>query len=273
VPANPFLPPAEQALIDRFLADGHVVVPAEDRAALDRIRGEAVRLAADHLGVAAPVAGAEGVFLETVHQRVDPAKLNALRLAVIQGLNAADWLRPAYFATARRTLEALVGNELAMQLRVNLSIQLPGDDSSLLPIHADVWNGDSPYEVVLWVPLVDCCGTKSMFLLPPGPDAVWQPRLAEFAGRGGAEALYRAVEPDLKFLDVPYGQVLVFSQNLMHGNRVNVEAESRWSMNCRFKAALTPYADKKLGEFFEPITVRPATRLGSAFRLPGGFRE
>ena len=57
---------------------------------------------------------------------------------MFDGLNAEAWFRPAYFALARKALEALVGNELAMQLRVNLSIQLPGDDSSLLPVHSDM---------------------------------------------------------------------------------------------------------------------------------------
>jgi hypothetical protein len=30
----------------------------------------------------------------------------------------------------------------------------------------------------------------------------------------------------------------------------------------------SPYRDKKLGEFFEPILVRPATRIGASYRLP-----
>ena len=54
-----------------------------------------------------------------------------------------------------------------MQKNINLSIQMPGDDSSMLPVHADVLNGDSPFEVVLWVPLVDCHATKSMYILSP----------------------------------------------------------------------------------------------------------
>ena len=54
-----------------------------------------------------------------------------------------------------------------MQLRINLSIQMPKDDSSLLPIHSDVWSGDSPFEGVIWIPLVDCYKTKSMYILPP----------------------------------------------------------------------------------------------------------
>ena len=47
-----------------------------------------------------------------------------------------------------------------MQKRLNLSIQIPNDSSSLLPIHSDVWSGDSPYEINLWVPLVNCYQNK-----------------------------------------------------------------------------------------------------------------
>lgn len=260
--------PEEKALADRFLGEGHVILPAEDRAALARIRGLAAAVAGRELGEAPP--DDPGPFLDRIHERIDPARLNDFRLAVIAGMNAEPWLRPAYFATARSALEVLVGNELAMQRRLNLSIQLPGDDSSLLPVHADVWSGDSPFEVVLWLPLVDCYRTRSMFLLPPAANAAMAARLHEFAGRG-VEALYRAIEADLVWLEVPCGQVLLFNQNLAHGNRVNREADSRWSMNGRFKGVFTPYAGKRLGEFFEPITLRPASRIGLAHALPRGF--
>ena len=53
-----------------------------------------------------------------------------------------------------------------MQKNLNLSIQLPKDTNSLLPLHADTWSGNSPFEVVIWIPLVDCIKTKSMFILP-----------------------------------------------------------------------------------------------------------
>ena len=72
---------------------------------------------------------------------------------------------------------------------------------------------------------------------------------------------------------MPYGSVLLFNQNLMHGNRINREGSTRWTMNCRFKALFSPYAGKRLGEFFEPITVRPASRVGMSHELPGGFVE
>lgn len=267
-PSFAFLDEDERRLGERFLDRGYAIAPAEDSRALHALQGHLTASAAQHLGLA--VGDDATSFLDTIHRHVGPTQLNALRLACITRLNAAPWARAAYFRLARRAIETLVGNELAMQLRLNLSIQLPADESSLLPLHADVWNGDSPYEVVVWVPLVDCHATKSMFILPAAANSVWEPRMAEFRT---TEELYRAVEPDLEFLTVKFGEVLVFSQNLMHGNRVNAEGTTRWSMNCRFKSVLSPYADKRLGEFFEPVTLKPATRLGNEYRLPEGFHE
>jgi len=62
--------------------------------------------------------------------------------------------------------------------------------------------------------------------------------------------------------------VMVFNQALPHGNRINQENETRWSMNCRFKGLFTPYNDKKIGEFFEPITIKPASVLGMSYQHP-----
>ena len=265
-----FLSAEEAAASARFLRHGHLITPVADRSGLDRLRATVAGLAAAHLGVAKP--DDPGEFLDHIHDLLDAARLNEFRLAVIGGVNALSWVRETYFRLAHGALELLVGNELAMQRRLNLSIQLPGDDSSLLPVHADVWNGDSPFEIVVWLPLVDCHRTKSMFLLPPGPGARVEARLGDF-DRLGAEGLFREIEPEVEWLDVAYGQVLLFTQNLMHGNRVNGENETRWSMNCRFKSLFSPYADKRLGEYFAPITIRAATRLGMSHRLPGDFHE
>lgn len=269
-PNTGFFAAAEEAVIARFLDAGYLIVPVEDAGAFERIRTHVAALAARHLGLSEP--DAPGPFLDTIHERVDVAGLNDLRLAVIRGMNREPWFRPAYHALARNALGTLVGNELAMQRRINLSVQLPDDSSSLLPVHADVWSGDSPYEVVVWVPLVDCYRTKSMYITERRFDERTQKDLARFAGQS-AEDLYQAIEDSVTFLEIPAGHCLLFTQNLMHGNRVNREPSTRWSMNCRFKGLFTPYADKKLGEFFEPITMRPASRFGLDYRLPEGFHE
>ncbi len=255
-------------ICDAFLRDGYVIRPACDPAALDRIRDFIVGRTANFLGVAAP--SDASVFLDTIGERIAVARLNDLRLRIIDELLAQDWFRPAYLACGNALLEQLVGNELVMQRGLGFSIQLPNDTSSVLPLHSDVWSEDSPFEVVLWIPLVDCFGTKSMFLLPPAADRVWRPRMHEFA-RAGVDGLFGAVQPELRWLEIPYGHVLIFTHTLMHGNRVNVEATARWSMNVRFKGLFTPYSDKQLGDFFEPVFIRPASRIGMTYELPSGF--
>jgi sporadic carbohydrate cluster 2OG-Fe(II) oxygenase len=261
----------EERLSTAFLDRGYVVAPAQDRTALDRIRAFVVERASAFLGLPPPPDAV--AFLERIGDHVaDPERLNALRLAVIDALTAAPWFREAYFACGRAVLETLVGNELAMQRGIGFSIQVPHDRSSVLPLHSDAWSEDSPFEVVLWIPLVDVAATQSMFILTREDDAAWRARMHEFRDRS-VEELFAALETDVEYLTIPYGNVLCFTHTLMHGNRVNAEAAARWSLNIRFKGLFTPYSDKKLGDFFDPITLRPASRIGIDYRLPAGFDE
>jgi sporadic carbohydrate cluster 2OG-Fe(II) oxygenase len=256
----------EQFEATGFMRDGYTIAPAQDLAALERIRSFVVDQTTAFLDDDAP--HDVQLYLDSIAERIAPNRLNELRLTIIDAIGRAAWFRRDYFSCARRLLENLVGNELAMQRNVGFSIQLPGDESSLLPPHSDVWSEDSPFEVVLWIPLVNCLRTKSMFLLPPEADARWRNRMHDFAD---AKELFEAIEQDLIWLNIPYGNVLVFTHTLMHGNRVNVESTTRWSFNVRFKGLFTPYADKQLGEFFLPITLRPVTEIGIKYRLPAGF--
>ena len=83
-----------------------------------------------------------------------------------------------------------------------------------------------------------------------------------------SEKIFKKIKKDLKWIEIKYGQVLLFNQCLPHGNIVNQEKETRWSLNCRFKGVFTPYNDKKIGEFFEPITLRKISADGMKYELP-----
>ena len=84
-----------------------------------------------------------------------------------------------------------------------------------------------------------------------------------------SEKIFQEIKDDIIWLNIKCGEVLIFNQALPHGNRINNETETRWSMNCRFKSIFTPYGDKKLGEFFEPITIRAASKCGIEYEYPG----
>ena len=267
-----FFAPAELRLFEEFTERGYVIRQVDDRDALDALRTHAAQLAAKFLG--RDVGGSPGEFLDHIHDFVPLEKLNDMRLSIYHAINGTPWLRPTYFRLGRPLLEALVGNELAMQNRVNLSIQIPKDDSSLLDIHADVFGGETPFQVVQWLPLVDCHDSKSMFILPHDRTKRILPEMHKLGDRGMG-ALFELVKDDLVWLDVPYGSVLVFTPNCLHGNVVNRLPTTRWSMNCRFTGLFTPYtgAEKKVGSFYLPITTRPVSRIGMAYRAPAGFRE
>ena len=83
-----------------------------------------------------------------------------------------------------------------------------------------------------------------------------------------SEQIYKKLKKYLIWLDIKFGEALIFNQILPHGNVVNLENETRWSMNCRFKGIYTPYGDKKIGEFFDPVTLKPISKLAIKYKLP-----
>jgi sporadic carbohydrate cluster 2OG-Fe(II) oxygenase len=260
-----FLTETESTLTREYIRDGYIIRDAAERPAIDRIRSGIADIVRKTLTINEHISDSE--LLNNIHKRVSVDQLNQFRMQIIQEMNRLPSLRADYFSAARPYLDTIVGNELAMQLRVNLSIQMPNDVSSLLPVHGDTWSGDSPYEVVVWIPLVDCFNTKSMYILGPTPAKRLLDNFGYMSGKS-SEDLYQSISKDVTFLDIKYGQVLLFDQALPHGNRINEETHTRWTMNCRFKAVFTPYGDKRIGEFFEPITLRAASRIGMDYKFP-----
>ncbi len=205
--------------------------------------------------------------LNNFHKLINVTELNDIRLELIKTIANDKKFNLNYFNLARNHLYILAGNELMMQRRVNLSIQLPNDDSSLLPIHSDVWSGDSPYEINLWVPLVDCYNTKSMYILNQ-KDLNYFHKISKKNYIKNSDQIFKALKNKIKWISIKKGQFLIFNQSLPHGNEVNNEKSTRWSLNCRFKNLFSPYADKKIGEFFYPITTRAITKIGLNYKFP-----
>ena len=144
-----FATETEKKLTKEYLEKGYIIRTIDDVEALDWIRNQFACLIIEALP---EVEGVETKdLLNDIHKYVPVSDLNNFRLKIIQKINSINGFREMYFRVARNYLDILVGNELAMQLRINLSIQLPQDDSSLLPVHSDIWSGDSPYEVVVWL--------------------------------------------------------------------------------------------------------------------------
>lgn len=202
-----------------------------------------------------------------LHQCINKRNINNFRLGVFRRLNKLKDIRLHYYKVASPFIEMINGNELVMQKNLNLSIQMPKDDESLLDIHADTWSGDSAYETVVWIPLVDCKDTKSMFILPANKYKKFN-QILKKRNINDSKKLFEVLKKDLSWINIKYGQVLLFNQTLPHGNIINNTKETRFSLNCRFKSIFSPYGDKKIGEFFEPISLRKISQLAIGYKLP-----
>ena len=206
--------------------------------------------------------------LNKLDDYINEKNINAVRLKLISSINKDKNFRKNFFELAKNMLSKIVGNELAMQNNINLSIQIPHDETSLLPIHSDTWSGDSPFESVLWLPMVNCYNTKSMFILNSKKMNTFNRTFSNKKIKSISD-LYKRFKKDLNFLKINYGDYLLFNQNLPHGNLINITKETRVSLNCRFKGLFTPYSQKDLGSFFSPLKIRAATKLGLDYKIPG----
>ena len=260
-----FLTPDEIKISSEFKKNGFIIRDAANKKSLNWIQSKFINLIKKKYNFEKNTTNLK--ILNFFHKKISKSNLNSFRLKVLDSINRDPNFKYHYFQAARPFIEAIAGNELAMQKRVNLSIQLPEDDSSLLVVHSDVWAGDSPFEIVVWLPLVNCFRTKTMYILPPNKNDKFNKKVSKVRYSDN-EKVYQLIKKDVKWIKINYGQVLIFNQSLPHGNRVNQEKETRWTLNCRFKNTFTPYGDKKIGEFFEPITLRAISELGLKYKLP-----
>ena len=155
-----FIDKFEKELTDEFVKKGYIIKPIDNLVSLNWIKNQITKLALNHHDRDFDIGDKKQNQLDLFHNNLSIEKLNDFRVKIISEINNKKTLKEHYYNISKKYLDCLVGNELAMQAKINLSIQFPNDESSLLPLHSDTWSGDSPFEVVVWLPLVDCYKTK-----------------------------------------------------------------------------------------------------------------
>ena len=210
--------------------------------------------------------------LELLHEHTPIENVNEIRFGFFQYINSTmKEFTLDYLDLARNSIFEVVGTELASNKMVNFSIQIPNDESSVLPIHSDMFSGESPYQINLWVPLTNAKDTNSMCIFNPGFSQSVCQNFNEYE-KTGLDKFMTENKEDYIFLDVPYGKALVFSSACLHGNVINNTKSTRLSFNCRYKNLFSPYnkskeSEKKLGSFYKPITPKAASLIGVNFKI------
>lgn len=243
-----------------YLDKGYIIRPIKHIDKLNFIRELICKIISNKINVKFT-----NSMLDTFHHHIDNKDLNNIRIEIFKELNKEKLFKKYYYEIFEDFLDKLVGNEIVMQKNINLSIQIPKDKSSVLPMHADVWDGNSAFETVCWLPLVNVFKSKAMFILPNKKNIKYQNQMMKSKN---LNSFFNKIKKDLIWVKVNYGELLMFNQNLIHGNIVNSTKETRFSFNCRFKSFFSPYGDKTFGSFFEPVKLKPVTRFGLNYKLP-----
>ncbi len=209
-------------------------------------------------------------FFVNLHKHISLKELNNFRVNIIKKINNDEKFRENYYLVAKELLDELVGNELAMQNKLNLSFQMPNDKNSQLPMHSDIYAGESPFEVVIWIPLMDVQpNNQSMYITSPKHNKQINKEVTTTKTKT-LNQLYEKHKKKFKFLKINFGEVLLFTPILQHGNVINTTNSTRISLNCRFKSLLSPYdvfskTHRNIPHFYRPLNIKPMTKIGFNF--------
>lgn len=208
--------------------------------------------------------------LEYFHKRFKKKKINNLRLYLYKKINSNKKFKNLVYEIGKEILNELVGNELAMS-SINLSIQYPKDSNSLLEMHTDFFSGESLFQVNLWIPFVDVNKTQSMFIINPS-DSICILKKIKNDQRITFLEIQKKYKSKAEWLDLKFGQGLVFSPNCLHGNVTNKENKTRWSLNIRYKNIYSPYNsyfnnEKKIGNFYKVFSPKIITKFNLKYKF------
>ena len=248
----------------KFLRDfeefGNCIVPADDRAELDQLRSDIRDVLYNQLKVKS---GDVQNDLDQIHRHCgDSAEIDRLRLAITPIIAEKSMANRRIFAAFRSKLTSLVGQDVLAQRVPNVVLQPPNHPTPT-ELHRDA-PANSPYEVVVWLPLVDCHDSKSMYILnrESTRTALDLYRL----NPNDAEAFEGLLDARAELVNVPYGSALLFWSALFHGSQINTESETRVSLNTRYKHLFAPLGMKDPFRYFEMLQTTELTRLGLSFQ-------
>lgn len=201
--------------------------------------------------------------LSTLHKNLDVQDVNKLRIFLFTEINKLNW-EQLILNLCGDEISKILGSDILVQSKINLSIQMPNDPNSLLPAHADCWSAETPFQINLWIPLTNTYETNSMF--------IWNERKSvNLMKRINKDVSNRLNLNKLKinkndFLRMKYGQILIFNPALIHGNVENKTSKTRISMNLRLKSFFSPEPgsrnpDRKFGTFYKKLQITKNTKF------------
>ncbi len=199
--------------------------------------------------------------LDLLHKFIKQKEVNETRFQLFNKINKKfDWER-LIRSLCIFELEKMHGRDIVIQSKINLSIQLPNDNSSILPAHTDCASGDSPFQTNIWIPLTDTFKSNSMFIFNEKQSLDYYKNIAKKKSNN-----IKLRKINNKFVELKYGQILMFNPALVHGNVINKTNKTRVSLNIRAKSLFSPEPsdrnpDRRFGTYYKKFQISDDTKF------------
>jgi len=246
--------------LKEFETSGYLVVDVEDKPALEQVRNVIFEEAKELLGVESEEV--EPFFNEFHRRELEPTALNDFRVNLIRKFNERIDAGQLISKSIGSKLVDLLGADISVQKTTNIVIHQP-EDTNIPMIHRD-GPPDSSFEVVVWVPLVHCYGTKGISILNRKDNLKGTDLLLSDGDISGAK-LKEFSNKHSQYVDMEFGQILIFWTPLIHDIPINREDETRWSLNLRYKNLFAPYGTTGFPEYFKMLHTSALTKLALEF--------
>lgn len=195
---------------------------------------------------------------ENFHYNVNFEEINNIRMKIIKTINTKKDLKKNIYLSGKSFLDNALGTDIVVQKNINLAIQMPHDTSRPL-FHKDT-PLSSKYEIVFWIPLVDCKETMCMTMI----DKKYHDEadnLLNNVHKNSGNILEKFSKKKGTYIPLKFGEAIIFSTDNFHFIPINKTKKTRWSLNLRFKNLFTPYGERNLLDYFEVLKTSPITNL------------
>ncbi len=243
--------------ISEFSEKGYVIIPIKKNNEFIKSR----RFISDFLRNKYDKKGSDEEILNNSHsfiENISESKVNELVLSVISEFKKKFKMDEIVFKSSKEFLTSLLGSDIASQKNPNIVFQHP-KSLRTSELHRDA-PGNSFFEIVSWVPLVDCFSTKSFYILDKQCSESLKQKHINDNYENWSELRREAIKYGTH-LEIKYGHALFFWSGLLHGSVMNETNESRWSYNVRFKNLFAPSGLKEPLAFYRVLSKSSITEM------------
>ena len=258
-------------MIQNFDQNGYLIIDHENNNSykeLTEIVEESIKISVKN------ICGKDLKSLSKFHETVNNINVNEVRMHSYNLINSFPNLHDLCFSLIKNQINKLLGPDLAVQLKVNLSIVPPHDKSSIIPLHSDINTGESIHQLVSWIPFTKCYSSNSLFITDLKESLKLHKNLA-ILNKPNRPTISEYAELHLKpkYLNMNTNQNLIFTPIMYHGSNTNLTKDTRVSINYRLKNLFSPYLHhdcegKSLSTFYKRYKISKLTEVTDSYKKP-----